>query len=150
MFLCVPYLTQASPGHPTQVFQKLTGHPVGGDAQAHRLPGCQPLNHWRFLLPEVTNGDIKPLVSIISNTGKVYLLYMAMGNTLLIGNFSLDTPISSGCPTATFDYRRVYMIVVDIHWYLVLAYGIVVEYIMVVAYCGESGDIGGYWHCGYC
>jgi len=32
---------------------------------------------------------------------------MAIENTLFIGYFPIETPISSGCPIATFDYRRV-------------------------------------------
>jgi hypothetical protein len=32
---------------------------------------------------------------------------MAMENALFIGEFPIETPISSGFPLATFDYRRV-------------------------------------------
>ena len=32
-----------------------------------------------------------------------------MENTLFIGDFPIETPISSGFPIATFDYRRVYL-----------------------------------------
>ena len=33
--------------------------------------------------------------------------YGWLENTLLIGDFPIETPISSGFPIATFDYRRV-------------------------------------------
>ena len=32
---------------------------------------------------------------------------MAMENTQLIGDFPIETPLASGFPLATFDYRRV-------------------------------------------
>jgi hypothetical protein len=32
---------------------------------------------------------------------------MAMENTLFIGDFPIETLISSGFPIATFDYRRI-------------------------------------------
>ena len=32
---------------------------------------------------------------------------MAMEDTLFIGDSAIETPISSGFPIATFDYRRV-------------------------------------------
>ena len=37
---------------------------------------------------------------------------MAMENTLLIGGFPIETPISSGFPIATFDYRKVLILTI--------------------------------------